>query len=414
MSLPIIKSFRNYGDQELVENYLFTHEAIGEYRQALAAGGRLIVITHYGNELLRLVANALKSFQDDGIPTAEAMEQIATIGSDANPTLILKNEVLNETEVGTYYVILDRFSQRGRTKFIPFVRQGSIEARNTTTGETIELPEFYPELYALSRGEIDLNSFIEHADENISWVYDDSPFFYQLSKSLPREIMVVLLVAVALLVGMSTVFFVAVPRADSTDRSKRWMYLIAFAALGLGFIPIEIGVIQRYILMWEHQTLALSVVLAVILVSSGLGSYISKRIKSFAPIAAIIGAVIVISIPMAIVADRVLSDLSGASSGMKILATLLGAGPLFFCMGMPFPWTLRRLSQEQTGRGLFPWMMGINSITTLLGGALSLAIALDLGFRFVLFAGALAYLCFSGVSVGARGMPVMRSTAEQG
>jgi len=414
MSLPIIKSFRNYGNQQLVENYLFTHEAFGEYRQALAPGGQLIVVTHYRNELLRLVSNALKSFEDDGIPLPEAMKQIATIGADANPTLILKNGVINETEVGTYYVILDRFSQRGRTNYIPFIRQRSIEARDTTTGETVSLPEFHPGLYALSRGRIDLNSFVENADENISWVSDDSPFFYQLSKSLPREIVVVLLVGAAMLAGISAVFFLAVPRVRAADRGKKPLYFIAFAALGLGFILIEIGVLQRYILMWEHQTLALSAVLAVILVSSGLGGYVSKRIKSFAPIAGIIGAIIIISIPMALVANRVLPALSAAAVGTKILATMLGAGPLFFCMGMPFPWTLRRLSLERSGRGLFPWMMGVNSITTLLGGALSLAIALDLGFRFVLFAGALAYLCFAGVSLGVLGLPALRSRAEPG
>jgi hypothetical protein len=177
---------------------------------------------------------------------------------------------------------------------------------------------------------------------------------------------------------------------------------------------IEIGVLQRYILLWEHQTLALSAVLAVILVSSGLGSYVSKRIKSFTPIAGFVAAIIVISVPMALVANRILPDLSGAPVGTKILATILGIGPLFFCMGMPFPWTLRRLSEEQANRGLFPWMMGINSITTLLGGTLSLAIALDLGFRFVLFAGALAYLCFAGVSLGMSRLQALRSTAERG
>jgi spermidine synthase len=400
MSLPIIKSFRNYGNQQLVENYLFTREAFGEYRRALAPGGQLIVVTHYRNELLRLVANALKSFEDDGVSPPEAMQKIAAIGSDANPTLILKNGVIDETEVGTYYVILDRFSQRGRTNFIPFIRQRTIEARDAATGEIVSLPEFHPGLYDLSRGRLDLDGFIENADENISWVSDDSPFFYQLSWSLPREIVVVLLVGAALLAGVFAVFSVAVPRADAGNRSRRWLYFIAFAALGLGFILTEIGVLQRYILLWEHQTLALSAVLAVILVSSGLGSYVSGWIKSRTSIAAIVLAVVVISLPIALVAGRILPDLSGATAGVKILATILGVGPLFFCMGMPFPWTLRRLSEQQAGRRLFPWMMGINSITTLLGGALSLAIALDLGFRFVLFVGSLAYLCFIGISLG--------------
>ncbi len=412
MSLPITKSYRNYGNQELVENYLFTHEAIGEYRRALAPGGQMIVVTHYRNELLRLVTNTLKSFEDDGIPISQAMNQIATIGSDANPTLILKNGVMDEGEIGTYYVIVDRFSQRGTTNFIPFIEQRMLQRTNTATGETATVPEFHPGLYELSRGGIDLDEFINDADEDISWVSDDSPFFYQLSRSMPGEILVVLLVALGLLAAI-VITFVAGTRSDNeVPQRRKWHYLFAFAALGLGFMLTEIGVIQRYVLLWEHQTLALSVVLAVVLVSSGLGSYVSRRINSVAVIAGVTGVIVAIAIPMAVVAGRFLPEMSGAGLGLKILATFIGVGPLFFCMGMPFPWTLRRLSLEESDRRLFPWMMGVNSITTLLGGALSLTIALDFGFRYVLFAGAFAYVLFAGTTLITGHRPALQSGAE--
>ena len=71
-------------------------------------------------------------------------------------------------------------------------------------------------------------------------------------------------------------------------RSRRWPLrrgqprpparaLAFFAAIGLGFLLLEIVLIQRFVLFLGFPTYALSVVLFALLVFTGLGSYASAR-----------------------------------------------------------------------------------------------------------------------------------------
>jgi len=391
MSLPIIKSARSYAAQELTENYLFTYQGISEYRKALKEGGHLIVVTHYRNELLRLVTNALKSYLDEGVSIPEAMQSVATIGTDAAPTLILKNGRLDESEVGTFYGILEVFGQRGRTNFVPFLEQRSISVRNRQTNQVEQTPEFHPGLFALSRGRIDLAAFVAAADEDISWVSDDSPFFYQLSKRLPREVLTVTILACVLVPLLGLGFGLRRLRPGVSGDLLPWMYLGAFALLGFAFMLVEIGFLQKYILFWEHQTLALAVTLALILFCTGAGSFVSRGLREVRGMIGVLAAIALVAAAGAAFLGILLPRFQGSPPVLKVLITLAGVGPVFFLMGMPFPYLLRSLSSAASGTALYPWMMGVNSLTTLLAGSVSMVLALQLGYRFVLLTGALGY-----------------------
>jgi hypothetical protein len=57
-------------------------------------------------------------------------------------------------------------------------------------------------------------------------------------------------------------------------------YWLFFAAIGLGFMLIEVSQMQRLIVFLGHPAYALSVVLFTLLLSGGLGSYtMSKPVK---------------------------------------------------------------------------------------------------------------------------------------
>ena len=62
------------------------------------------------------------------------------------------------------------------------------------------------------------------------------------------------------------------PRAAAARRSAS---LAFFAAIGLGFLLLEIVLIQRFVLFLGFPTYALSVVLFALLVFTGLGSLLS-------------------------------------------------------------------------------------------------------------------------------------------
>ena len=54
-------------------------------------------------------------------------------------------------------------------------------------------------------------------------------------------------------------------------------FLLYFLFIGAGYILIEVALIQKFVLFLGHPTYALTVVIFSMLVSSGMGSYFSRR-----------------------------------------------------------------------------------------------------------------------------------------
>ena len=84
---------------------------------------------------------------------------------------------------------------------------------------------------------------------------------------------VVVLGLLALISAGAVVIFLLLPIALSPQaRSGRSVRVLYFVAIGLGYILAEIAFIQRFVLFLGHPTYALTVVVFLMLLSSGLGS----------------------------------------------------------------------------------------------------------------------------------------------
>ena len=381
MGLPIIKSVRNFGNHALTENYLFTHNAFTEYRRALKPGGMLIVVAHYENELLRLLSNALKSFENGGLTLQEASKRVVTLGDRQNPTLIIKNEPFGQEERAAYLGIMEAINTKAGTNFVP------------GNSESAQRLGFNGPLLDVEAGSMSLAGFAAQAEENISWISDDSPFFYQLSGSLPREMRIVVF-AVCLLLLLIIVLFLLDSRrrkllSESQPDGAGLLRFAAFGALGVGFITVEIAFLQKFIVFWQHQTLALAVVLSAILVASGLGSLLSRKLAGSRRLLPLVGVELLLLLVAAVALGPLLLRLESAGRVTKLVVTVAVVLPVFLPLGMPFPTMLKESREDR-----YPWMIGINSTTTLLGGVAATIIALEIGYRFVMVTGMAAYVLF--------------------
>lgn len=398
MSLPIIKSSRNYSNHALTENYLFTYDALGEYREALKPGGSLLVVTHYPGEVLRLLSNVVKSFEIDGIPPEEALKRTAIIGRDSNPALIVKNEPLSPDEIGAFYKMLDSYNQRGSTNFIPGIEQRYRFEIDREQEREIHIPEFHPDVYDMSTGKIGLEEFIHRGEENISYISDDSPYFYQMKRVLPAEVIIVLAAGVVLTALLALLFhFTAGEDKFRLPAAKRYFFSV-FALLGIGFILVEIRLLQLFILYWQHQTLALSLVLSIILTASGTGSLVSTRVRNVKSLLLILGVVLILAGSIPFILGPVLRGSETAPFPVKALITAGFVFPVFFFMGMPFPFFLKRISGAEKKHLLYPWVMGANSIATLTGGVVAMAVSMTAGYRAVQVIGLAAYAAVLAVT----------------
>jgi hypothetical protein len=243
-------------------------------------------------------------------------------------------------------------------------------------------------LYGLSRGAVDLETFIDLHPENVSWIADDSPFFYQMKRKLPEEIKVVFLITLLLLIFLT--FFFRNSSAAETKVSKE--YFLHFCIVGSAFMMVEIAVIQKFVLFWGHQTLALAYLLSLILLSTGIGSYVSGVLKmSDTMLKSSLLLIIVFIGIFFYFSDHVVNTYAVASNVVKTTLSAILIFPVFFIMGFPFPTLLARIKQKPMGIRLFPWMIGINSISTMMGGCIAIMIAMLWGYSYVLFTGMLLY-----------------------
>ncbi len=174
--------------------------------------------------------------------------------------------------------------------------------------------------------------------------------------------------------------------------ANRWSFLIYFACLGLGFIMIEMVLLQRFTLFLGQPVYTLAVVLAGLLLSTGAGSYKASRIReasrwSLIPIAVLIlGAIIA----TALLTPYVFSLALPLTLPWRVLVSLALISPLGFLLGMPFPNGLRIVAEEAPA--LVPWAWGVNGFFTVIGSVATSILAMAFGFRVVLTVAAACYL----------------------
>jgi hypothetical protein len=161
--------------------------------------------------------------------------------------------------------------------------------------------------------------------------------------------------------------------------------LVYFAALGFGFLFIEIPLVQRLILFLGRPVYALAAVLFGLLMFSGLGSLLSPR----APWRGALAATAVIALVYPILLSVWLQSALGLPLAIRWVIAVLSLAPLGLLMGVPFPKGIAWL--ERSAPDLIPWAWGVNGAVSVVASVLAALIALSAGFTVVWVAGALCY-----------------------
>ena len=152
---------------------------------------------------------------------------------------------------------------------------------------------------------------------------------------------------------------------------------------------VEIAFIQRFVLFLGHPTYALTVVVFLLLLSSGIGSVVSRnwqieRSRLWIPLL-VAAAAITILVGLL---PYLLNALVGLPFAAKLVVSAALLVPLGFIMGMPFPGGLATLSYS---RGSVEWAWAMNAGASVLGSVLAIVIAIQFGLNATLACGAIAY-----------------------
>jgi len=374
----------------LSENNLYTTQAFQEYFAHLAPDG-IIAITRWEfrepREALRVVSVAMKTLQHLGSVDISRHFMVIAAGD------------LNEDGIAVAVL----------TKKSPF-----------TADEEKTVKQFLKDhpplklLYAPS--ELGANAFTRllQSDDpyafsaeyayNVSPVTDNAPFFFftlkpeHIWRSIGRpgglDWKVNLGVAVLAMLLLISVFavlaFLIVPLLLQREAAGHSASILYFVAIGLGYILVEVTFIQRFVLFLGHPTYALTVVVFLMLLSSGAGSVISRKWIA-APQRVWVPLLITASVLMVYVRilPLILNRLVGVPFPAKLVISALLLAPLGFAMGMPFPAGLRALAR--TGDSI-EWAWAMNAASSVLGSVLAIVIAIQFGLNVTLICGAVSYL----------------------
>ena len=198
----------------------------------------------------------------------------------------------------------------------------------------------------------------------------------------------------ACLFGIIVILLPIIGRRKTLFKKRRGTIgvILYYAGLGLGYMLIEIYLIQRLAVFLSNPTYSTSIVITVMLVSSALGNITSSLLKRF--------RLFVVPIACVLIAGGFLFYILGldsflalfhASSMMTrfLIAALVIAPPAFF-MGIPYPNGLDSL--QETKPHLLPWAWGMNGGLSLVGSALARLLSVSKGFPVLLQIGIGVYL----------------------
>ena len=383
----------------LSENNLYTTDAFRDYLSHLTDDG-LLVFTRWGFdppcESLRLVSLAMSALNDLGehdparhVLAGRFGTRADLIGWGTQDTVIISRKPLPNADIA-----------RAREAFAAAHMQSIYMPGDAPVNEFGKL------LLAKDPLEFERNYRFD-----ITPVDDNRPFFFytvqprdvaayllnskraadaKVNTAVPRLFSALIVSAIAVLVILLLPPFVLGTRLPR-ERSVQ-SFLLYFLAIGAGYILIEVALIQKFVLFLGHPTYALTVVIFSMLVSSGLGSFLSRRVvaNENRRLVAVLGGAAVLVALLAASLQPVLSSGVGLPLLVKIVATVAMIAPAGFMMGIPFPTGLRLLEQRHAPSVRWAW--SLNAAASVLGSVGALVLALYFGILVTMLAGAALYV----------------------
>ncbi|MEE2665063.1 MAG: hypothetical protein VX681_13180 [Myxococcota bacterium] len=381
----------------LSESYLYTVEMLRESLQHLAPGG--VICAQFGepdflgkpNRTLRYLATARQAFAEAGLQDFAHRVLVGTalgLPPFTETTILLSPLPVSVDQIRGFASQTAKIS-RGLAHYMPDV------AANSAVGELITLPD------------PDLAEWVDEYPYLIDPVRDDSPFFWHFARfgdaissprglrgslvnyedSIGEQILLVLLGIAALLAAIFLLLPLAAIRGIWREIPYKREAVVYFAALGLGFMFLEVSLIQMLTLLLGYPTYSLSVTLFGLLVFSGIGSILSARydiavaraLTGLVAALAVLVSAYLLGLPIAV------EWAGGAPLPLRIGLALLFVSPLGLCLGAFMPIGLRTLaSQTEHQREYVAWAWSVNGFFSVIGSILSTLLAMTLGFSWLI------------------------------
>ncbi|NUO52755.1 MAG: hypothetical protein HOV80_28250 [Polyangiaceae bacterium] len=390
MSLVDTWAAASVGGLSLAEDGLYTVEAFRDYLRHLEPNGVLIV-NRWDPEIDRLVALASAALYAEG--ATEASQHLYACSHTRSTALLIKKEPISPAEL---------------TKLRTFcTRQRFVEVFAPDKPGTDQRAALAADPWGESR---------KVAGTDVSPPTDERPFFFytvpgrELFSTLEDRnklrseqqglatLAAVGITSLALALVLLLVPLLLRPREMlvTAARGARVRTLVFFGGIGLGFVLVELALVQIFTTFLGHPVYALTTVLTVLLFSVGIGSWLVRRVRpddaqTTASRRAQILTVILVVCALALM--PAVRELVGLSVGARIAVAGAVLFPLGVLMGAQAP--LGVIVAATRSRSLVAWGWAMSGAAGVAATSIGMLLAMHVGFSFLLLAAAVAYFASS-------------------
>ena len=401
------------GGYALSENYLYTVEAFQQYLRHLdKENGGMLVMTRWNFELPRLMPLIVDSLVKETGKSRESVARHVMVVED-RPGLYFGRSNDNQK----YYPVLVM------VKSTPFLDRQVTMVKEEAQRNRAEITMLAGNYVAAPFSKLFNNDntayneyFYTTAASNPTIPTDNSPFYFA-REQVPKQ-MIILLATVVAISGLLSALLIYHARKTRIQFNFRSSFHILFAIfIGLGFMILEVTFIQKFLLLLGTPIMALTVILFSILLSSGIGSYVSGKIFSRRPHRAVLTSIPILAgiiIVYFLYLQQIIASTISMELPYRIALTFGLLSPAGFLMGFQFPSLIRMASsssssiavqgknEEMVYKGEYnnynnknnntTLLWGINIIASIIGTVLAVIFAMIIGFNGNLLIGLCMYL----------------------
>ena len=407
ITLPYTNSFGGgVGLYALQEQYLLTVDSFEEMFDHLNSEGVISVsswIDYPFRNPLKILSTIVEMLNKKKI--SDYKNHITAVKSWGTITFVVKRSPLNSEEIVKIRSFSD--SLMFDPIILPHISESERIKYNSMQDE--KFFEYIDEILSGHR-----SRFYDEYDFNIKPANDDQPYFSQFLKwkslSYLKDIygirnapfleigyLLVIITFIQIIIFALVLIILPLFKTDLSQRDgfqkgngklKTFLY---FGAIGLGYMFVEIIFIQRFILYFGNIIYSAAAVISSMLICSGVGSYLSSKIKgSKRNLIFICGSIFTFLISYKFLLTPILQSTIGFEFFLKAVIAFLLIAVLSFLMGMPFPIGLKIISTGN--KTLVAWAFGINGCMSVASSILVVVVAVEFGFALVMLIAALSYL----------------------
>jgi spermidine synthase len=365
----------------LSENGLYTRDGWKVFLSTLKPTGVFSVsrwyYPQYADETARLIALATAALLDAGVKEPGKNLIVVTVGNVA--TLMISKTAFSEQDIAALDARIKEMKFNwligpGKTSPIPLLQQ-IVGAKSLPELLAIVKPQRFDYEPPTDERPYFFNMVKPSMAFAASEVIDSGGIF--AGNLLATASLFALLILVAVLVAL--VVIGPLVRAGLPNVSRKTFALSVgyFAAIGAGFMLIQIGLMQRFSVYLGHPTYAVAIILFSMILATGIGSLISDRIPIEQKKGAVIAIPVITACVIAIVATALQPIFVGTIQYPLLSRAMITVGvvaPTAIMLGMFFPMGLRLVSR--LSEDAMPWMWGINGACGVLSSVIAVAISM--------------------------------------